>query len=114
MRESMPTRFDVRDVNKVLEKAGFEKKDPVYDDGRIIVEEGHLGLKVESICSTMKHLAREVEVKLQHEGRRLDAACALYLPLTEYKSSNPITHHLCQLTLLEIKEISQERKCSNV
>ena len=50
-----------------------------------------MGLKVESICSTMKHLAREVDVELQHEGRRLDAVCALYLPLTEYKSSNPIT-----------------------
>ena len=31
MRVSIPPRFDVRDVNSVLEKAGFEKKDPVYN-----------------------------------------------------------------------------------
>ena len=56
-RGSMPPRCNVRDVNKVLEKAEFENKDPVYDDRRIIVEEGHLGLTAESRCSTKEHLA---------------------------------------------------------
>ena len=31
------------------------------------------------------------EVELQHEGHRLDAACALYVPLMENKRLNPVT-----------------------
>ena len=59
IRGSMPPRCDVRELNKVLERAGFENKDPIYDDGRIIVEEGHLGLKAESYGLE--------EVEVQHE-----------------------------------------------
>ena len=44
MRGSLPPKCDVRDVNSVLEKAGFENKDPVYHDGRVIVEEVISGL----------------------------------------------------------------------
>ena len=33
MRGSMPPMCDVRQVSKVLERAGFENKDPVCDDG---------------------------------------------------------------------------------
>ena len=51
MRGSMPPKCDAREVKKILERSGFENKDPVYDDGLIIVEAGHLGLKAESICS---------------------------------------------------------------
>ena len=40
MRGSTPPRCDVRDVNSVLEKAGFESKDPIYKYGRDIVKEG--------------------------------------------------------------------------
>ena len=32
---------------KTLEKAGLENKLPIYVDGRMIVEEGHLALKDE-------------------------------------------------------------------
>ena len=47
MRGSMPPRIDVREVKRVLERAGFENKDPLHDDSRIIVEEGHLALNAE-------------------------------------------------------------------
>ena len=55
-------------MRSVFERAGFEIKDPVYNDGRVIVEEEHLGLKAELICSTTKYLApyRLEEVELQH------------------------------------------------
>ena len=45
---SMPPRCHVREVSKVLQRAWFEKKYSIYDDGRIIVEEGHLSLIAES------------------------------------------------------------------
>ena len=69
----------MREVNSVLEKAGFENKDSVYDDGLVVVEEGHLGLWAESICSTRKHLAPYglQEAEIQHDGHKLDAAGAL-------------------------------------
>ena len=85
-------RCDVRAVKKKLEKAAFEKRDPEYDDGRIIKEEGQLGLKAESRCSTRKHLAPYglEKVEIQHEGCRLGAAGVLYMSLTEYKQ-DPVT-----------------------
>ena len=42
---------------KTHEKAGLESKLPLYDDGRLIVEEGHLALKDEKKFSTREHLA---------------------------------------------------------
>ena len=41
----------------------------IDDDGRIIVEQGHLGLMTKSKCSTRKILASygQKEVELQHE-----------------------------------------------
>ena len=45
MRGSMPPKFEVRDVLRTLEEAGLENKLPIYDDGRMIVEEGHMALK---------------------------------------------------------------------
>ena len=41
----MPPKFEVRDVLRTLEEAGLENKLPIYDDGRMIVEEGHMALK---------------------------------------------------------------------
>ena len=52
----MPPRIDVRGVRRVLEKVKFEKKKPVYDDGRVIVGEGHVTLKAESRCRTRRNL----------------------------------------------------------
>ena len=64
----------------------------MYDDGRIIVEEGHVALKAESRCSTLRHLApyglKDIEL---HEKHKLDAAGTLYVPLTEYRQPDPAT-----------------------
>ena len=38
MRGPMPPKYEVREVNKVLERAGFENKEPLYDSGRMIVK----------------------------------------------------------------------------
>ena len=52
-----------------------------------------LGLKAEFRCSARKDLVSYglKEVELQQEGHRLDAAGALYVPLTDNKRPNPIT-----------------------
>ena len=83
MRGSMPPKYEVREVLKTPEKAGRESKLPVYDDGRMIVEEGHLALKDEMKFSTRKYRAPYglQEVDLQQEGRKLDAAGVLYNPI---------------------------------
>ena len=93
MRGSMPPKFEVREVLKTLEKAGLESKLPVYDDGRMIVEEGHLALKDEMKFGTRKYRAPYglQEVELQQEGRKLDATGVLYVPVTEYKTADPTT-----------------------
>ena len=93
LRGSMPPRCDVREIKRVRERAGLENKDPVYDDSRIIVEKGQLAPKAESRCRTRRHLAPYglEEIELQHEKPRLDAAGALYVPITEYRQSDPVT-----------------------
>ena len=82
---SMPPKYEVREVLKKLEKAGFESRLPIYDDGR---------MKDEMKLSTRKHLAPYglQEVELRQEGRKLDAAGVLYVLLTEYKVADPTTH----------------------
>ena len=59
----------------------------------MIVEEGHLALKDEMKFSTRKHLVPYgfQEVELQQEGRKLDAAGVLYVPLTEYEVADATT-----------------------
>ena len=93
LRGSMPPKYEVREVIKVLEKAGFENKEPIYDSGRMIVEEDHRALKDEMKFSTRRHLAPYglEKVELQHDGWKLDAAGALYVSLTEYKAMDPAT-----------------------
>ena len=88
--------FEVSDFQKFYTEKmlfGFESKDPLYDDGRVILEEGNLDLKAESRCITRKHRGLYVleEVELQQEGHRLEAAGALYVPLLDYKRQNPVT-----------------------
>ena len=41
----MPPKFEVRDALRTLEWAGLENKLPVWDNGRMIVKEGHIALK---------------------------------------------------------------------
>ena len=38
----MPLKFEIREVLRKLERAGLENMLPVWDDGRMIVEEGHI------------------------------------------------------------------------
>ena len=90
--------FDASEVrgsgsSETLEKAGSENKLPIYDDGRMIVEEGHLALNDDMKFSTRKHLASYgiKEVDLQQQGRKLDAAGILNVRLTEYKVADPTT-----------------------
>ena len=46
MRGSMPPKFEVGDILRTHEKDELEKKLPIWDDGRMIVEEGHISLKL--------------------------------------------------------------------
>ena len=63
-------------MKKILEMAGFENKEPIYDSGSMIMEEGHVARKDEMLLSTKRHLAPYglEEVELRHDGRKLDVA----------------------------------------
>ena len=78
-------------MNKVLERAAFENKEPFYDSGRMIVGEGHLALKDDIKFNTRRHLTPYglEEVELQHDGRKLDTTGTLCISLTEYKAMDP-------------------------
>ena len=66
---------------------------PVWDDGRMIVEEGHIALKDDMKFATRKYRApyglEQVEMKQEEKGR--DAAGSLYVALSEYKKLDPAT-----------------------
>ena len=66
---------------------------PIWDDGRMIVEEGHIALKDEMKFATRKYRAPYglEQVEMRQEGRELDAAGSLYVALTEYKKQDPAT-----------------------
>ena len=93
MRGSMPAKFEVRDMLRTLDQANLENMLPVWDDGRMIVEEGHIALKDEMKFATRKY--REPygleRVEMKQEGKELDAAGLLYVALTEYKKQDPAT-----------------------
>ena len=67
MRGSMPPKFEVRDNLRKLDQADLENMLPVWDDGRMIVEEGHLALKDEMKFATRKYRApfglEQLEIK---------------------------------------------------
>ena len=93
MRGSMPPKFEVREVLRTLERAGLENMLPVWDDGRMIVEEGHIALKDEMKFATRRYRAPYglEQVEMRQEGKELDAAGPLYVALTEYKKPGPTT-----------------------
>ena len=67
---------------------------PVLDDGRMIVEEGHIALKDKMKFATRKYRAPyglEQEQEMRLEWKELDAAGPLYVALTEYKKPDPTT-----------------------
>ena len=94
MRGSMPPKFEVREVLRTLERAGLENKLPVWDDGRMIVEEGHIALKGdEMMFATRRYWAPYglEQVEMRQEGKEMDAAGPLYVALTEYKKTGSTT-----------------------
>ena len=93
MRGSLPPGFEVRKVLRILEQEGFENMLPVWDDGRMIVNEGHIALADDMKFATRKYRAPYglEQVEMRQEGRELDAAGQLYVALTEYKKLDPAT-----------------------
>ena len=93
MRGSLPPKFEIREVLRKLEWAGLEHMLPVWDDGRMIVEEGHIALNDEMKFATRRYRAPYglEQVEMRQEGKELDAAGPLYVALTEYKKPDPTT-----------------------
>ena len=87
----MPPNFEVRDILRTLDQANLENMLPVWDDGRMIVEEGHIALKDERKLPTRKYRAPYglEQVEMKQEEKELDAAGLLYVALTEYKKQDP-------------------------
>ena len=55
MRRSMPPKFEVREILRTLDRASLESGSPVWDDGRMIVEERHIALKYEMKFATRRY-----------------------------------------------------------
>ena len=93
MRGSMPPKFEVREILRTLDRASLESGSPIWDDGRMIVEKGHIELKDEMKFATRKYRAHYglEQVEMRQEGKELDAAGSLYVALTEYKKQDPAT-----------------------
>ena len=109
MRGSMPPKFEVRDTLKTLEEAKLENNLPIWDDGRMIVEEEHIALKDEMRFATRKYRTPYglKEIELKQEDKKLDAAGPLYVALTEYKKLEPPTPSPYWWLPLETKEATQ-------
>ena len=93
LRGSMPPKFEVREILRMLDQANLENTSPIWDDGRMIVEEGHIALKDEMNFATRKYRAPYglEQVEMKQEGKELDSAGLLYVALTEYKKHDPAT-----------------------
>ena len=93
MRSSLPPKFEVRDILKTLDQARLECMLPVWDDGKMIVEEGLIALKDEMKFTTRKYRAPYgLEQLVMKQGEKeLNAAGPLYVALTEYKKQDPAT-----------------------
>ena len=88
-----PPAYEVRKVLRTLEREGLENMLPVWDDGRMIVKEGHIALTDDMKFATRKYKAPYglEQVEMRQEGKELDAAGQLYVALTEYKRLDPAT-----------------------
>ena len=94
MRGSMPPKFEVRDALRVLERASLENQLPAWDDGRMIVNEGHIALKADDMLFATRRYRAPYgleQVDRSQEGKKLDAAGPLYVALTDHKGTNPTT-----------------------
>ena len=93
MRGSQPPGYEVRKVLRALEQERLENMLPIWDDGRMIMMEGHVALVDDMKFATRKYRAPYglEQVEMRQEGKELDAAGQLYVALTEYKRLNPAT-----------------------
>ena len=94
MRGSMPPKFEVRDALRTLERAGLENQLPVWDDGMMIVNEGHIALKADEVLFATRRYRAPYgleQVERNQEGKKLDAAGPLHVALTENKETGPAT-----------------------
>ena len=93
MRGSMPPKFEVQDILRTLDQARLENMLPISDDGRMIVEEGHIALKDEMRFATRKYRAPYglEQLEMKQEDKELDVAGPLYVALMEYKKLDPAT-----------------------
>ena len=89
----MPPKFEVRDILRTLDQAKLENKLPIWDDGRMIVEEEHIALKDEMRLATRKYRAPYglEQLEMKQEEKELDATGTLYVALNEYKKLDPAT-----------------------
>ena len=93
MRGSIPPKFEVRDILRSLKQTRLENMLPVWDDGTMIVEEGHVALKDEMKFATRKYRAPYglEQLEMKQEEKELNAAGPLYVALTKYKKQDPAT-----------------------
>ena len=112
MRSSIPPKFEVREILRTLDQASLENASPIWDDGRMIVEEGHIALKDEMKFATRKYRAPYglEQVEMRQEGRELDAAGSLYVALTEYKKQDPATPSTLSVGTPENKRSGPRRR----
>ena len=89
----MPPKFGVRDILRKIDQADLENMLPVWDDGRMIVEEGHIALKDEMKIATRKYRAPYglEQLEMKQEEKEKDAAGPLYVDLSENKKPDPAT-----------------------
>ena len=81
----MPPKFEVRDALRTLERAGLENQLPVWDDGRMIVNEGHIALKADDVLFATRRYRAPYgleQVERNQEGKKLDAAGPLHVALS--------------------------------
>ena len=92
----MPPKFEVREIWRTFDRASLENGSPIWDDGRMIVEEGHIALKDEMKFVTSKYRAPYglEQVEMRQEGKKLDAAGSLYVALTDYRKQDRATPSL--------------------
>ena len=80
----MPLKFEVRELLRTLNQANLENTLPIWDDGRMIVEEGHIALKDED---EMKFATRKYrapygleQVEMKKKGKSwMRQACYMWL-----------------------------------
>ena len=70
----MSPKIEVREILRTLDQANLENTLPIWDDGRMIVEEGHIALKDKMKFATRKYRAPYglEQVEMKQEGKELD------------------------------------------